>query len=76
MNSIANVAYTKQSTGLNVSNVHDNITVPDLTPGCFEIDCVYGQGAKNEYNTGVPLFKCDKCNDIISDKCCKEDIVS
>ncbi len=76
MNIIANVAYTKQSTCLNVSNVHANITVPGLTPGCFEIDCVYGQGTKNEYNTGVPLFKCDKCNDIINDKCCKEDIVS
>ncbi len=55
--------YLKQedSSGLNVSNITD----PDLTPGCFEIVCVYGQGAKDEYNTGVPLFKCDKCKDIV-----------
>ncbi len=49
-----------------------NITDPYLTPGCFEIECVYVQGAKDEYNTGVPLFKCDKCNDIVCDKCCKD----
>ncbi len=47
--------YFKQedSSGLNVSNVDSNITEPDLTPGCFEIECVNGQGAKDEYNTGA-----------------------
>ncbi len=49
-----------------------NIIDPDLTPGSFEIECVCGQGAKDEYNTGVPLFKFDKCKDIVSDKCCKD----
>ncbi len=53
-------------------NVDSNITDADLTPGCFEIECVYGQGAEDEYNTGVPLFKCDKCKDIVCDKCCKD----
>ncbi len=63
----------EDSSGLNIPNVEDsNITGPDLTPGCFEIECVYGQGAKVEYNTGVPLFKCDKCKDIIGDKCVKD----
>ncbi len=38
----------------------------------FEIEGVYAQGAKDEYKTGVPLFKCDKCKYIISDKCCKD----
>ncbi len=56
---------------LNVSNVDSNITDPDLTPGCFAIKCVYGQGATDEYNTGVPLFKCDKCKDIVCDNVVK-----
>ncbi len=66
--------YLKQedSSGLNVSNVDSNITDPDLTPGCFQIECVYGQGAKDEYNNRVALFKCDKCKDIFRDKCCKD----
>ncbi len=38
----------------------------------FEIEGVYAQGAKDEYKTGVPIFKCDKCKYIISDKCCKD----
>ncbi len=62
----------EDSSDLNVSNVDSNITDRDLTPGCFEIECVYGQGAKDEYNTGVPLFKCDKCKYIICDKCFKD----
>ncbi len=64
--------YLKQedSSSLNVSNV--DITDPDLTPGCLEIECDYGQGAKDEYNTGVPHFKCDKCKYIVCDKCCKD----
>ncbi len=35
--------YLKQedSSGLNVSNVDSNISDPDLTPGCFEMECVY-----------------------------------
>ncbi len=41
-------------------------------PGCFEIECVYDQGANDEYNTGVPFFKCDKCKYIVCDKCCKD----
>ncbi len=49
-----------------------NITDPDLTPGCFGIGCVYVPGAKDEYNTGVPLFKCNKCKDIVCYKCCKD----
>ncbi len=66
--------YLKQedSDGLNVSIVDSNITDPDLTPVSFEIECVYDKGAKDEYNTGVPLFKCDKCNDIVCDNCCKD----
>ncbi len=62
----------EDSCGLNVSNVDSNITDPDLTPGCFEIECVYGQEAKDEYNTEVSLFKCDKWKDIVCDKCCKD----
>ncbi len=46
--------------------------MPDLTPGCFVIECVYGQGAKDEYKTGIPFFKCDKCKDIVCDKYCKD----
>ncbi len=49
-----------------------DITDPDLTPECFVIECVYGQGAKEEYNTGVPLFKCDKRKYIVCDKYCKD----
>ncbi len=60
----------EDSSGLNVSNVDSNITDPDLTSGCFEIECVYGLGAKDEYR--VTLFKCDKCKDIVCDKCCKD----
>ncbi len=66
--------YLKQedNRSLNVSNVDSNITDLDLTFGCFEIECVYVQGAKYEYNTGVPIFKCDKWKDIICYKCCKD----
>ncbi len=66
--------YLKQedSSGLNVSNVDSNITYPDLTPRCFKIECVYDQGAKDEYNTGVPLFECDKCKDIVCGKYCRD----
>ncbi len=66
--------YLKQedSSGLNVSNVDSNITDPDLTPGCFEIECVCGKVAKDEYNTAVPLFKCDKCKDVVYCKWCKD----
>ena len=57
------------SIDLNLSNVDSNITDPDLPLGCFDIQCVYGQGAWDEYDTGVPLFKCGKCKDIVCDKC-------
>ncbi len=60
----------EDSSGLNVSNVDSNITDPDLTPGCFEIECVFGLVAKDEYR--VSLFKCDNCKDIVCDKCCKD----
>ncbi len=55
-----------------VWNVNSNITDHDLTTGSFKIECTDGQGAKSEYNTWVPRFKCDKCERIICDQCIKD----
>lgn len=50
-----------------LSSIDSNVTDPTLPPGCTEVECVYMQSGRE--NTGVRLFKCNKCKDIICEKC-------
>ncbi len=49
-------------------NIFETTDVVSLV-GHLNLTPFYGQGAKTEYNIGVPHFKCDKCKDIVCAKC-------